>query len=283
MKKLALLLAALLLLSFCSCSADETEPTTEEGITYDSIYVEDVNGTYVPAFDGVEKSKLDPKKFMKDSKDRMIYSDPSVRTFAGIDVSEFQGYVDWEKVKADGIDFVMMRAGCRGYGPSGLVYEDDMFDYNCRKAREAGLEVGAYFFSQAITPEEAKEEAEFVLSMVEELDISYPIAYDWEHVEDESARTHDMTGEEITACGKAFCETIAAAGYKPIIYFNCEHGYFSYDLPEVRDFDFWLAEFGSIPTFFYDYTIWQYSEVGTVDGIDSTVDMNVAVREYAVG
>lgn len=284
MKKISLLLILCLLICLCSCgSKTDEEETTTEGVTYDSIYVEDVNGDYVPAFDGVEQSKFDPKLFVKDEKDRMIYSDSSVKTASGIDVSEFQGEIDWEKVRADGIDFVILRAGCRGYGPSGLIYGDDKFLENYEAARAAGLEVGAYFFSQAISPEEAVEEAQFVIDLVEGLELTYPIAYDWEHVEDETARTADMTGDEITACGKAFCETVEQAGYTPQIYFNCEHGYFGYDLPEVNRFDFWLAEFNDLPTFFYNYTIWQYSETGTVDGIDSTVDMNIAVFPYMQG
>lgn len=258
-------------------SQNSPETTSAETPEYHT----DINGELVPSFNDVSASVLDPRLFRKDENGRMTYADSSVSTLTGIDVSVFQGDVDWNSVKADGIDFVMLRAGYRGYGSKGIMGEDDNFRKNAAAAREAGLEVGAYFFSQAVTPEEAAEEARFVIDIIKYCDITFPVAYDWEIIDYDSARTDGMTAGKITECASAFCETIAAAGYEPLIYFNCEVGYFNYDLSKLKDIHFWLAEYGDIPSFYYDYKIWQYTKEGRVSGIDGNVDINISLRDYA--
>lgn len=244
-------------------------------------YNVDVNGELVPMFSDVSPSFLDPALFEADENGRMTYKDDGVYTCTGIDVSVFQGEIDWDAVKADGIDFVMLRAGYRGYGSKGIMGEDENFARNADAAHKAGLRVGAYFFSQATSAQEAREEALFLLDIIKDRPIDYPVAYDWEIIDYDAARTDNMTAEEITACAAAFCETVAAAGYEPLIYFNCELGYFNYDLTRLKDFHFWLAEYGSAPAFYYDYKIWQYTTAGSVAGISENVDMNICVWDFS--
>lgn len=175
----------------------------------------------------------------------------------------------------------MLRVGYRGYGQKGIMGKDDKFDSNYEGAKKAGLKVGAYFFSQATNESEAREEADFVLDAVRDCPLDYPIAYDWEFVDNDEARTNGMTSEDITVCAKAFCEAIKSAGKVPVIYFNCETGYFNYDLPQVKDYDFWLAEYYDTPSFYYNYKMWQYSKTGSVDGISGDVDMNISIVDFS--
>lgn len=281
-KIIAVLTAALLVCTVCAFGAyrvvkrlnSSTGITTEPPVT-------DISGRIIPNHTDIAKSVLSPEFFVRDGKGRMTYSDSSVKTYTGIDVSVFQGDIDWDAVKNDGIDFVMLRVGYRGYGQKGIMGKDDKFDSNYEGAKKAGLKVGAYFFSQATNESEAREEAAFVLDAVRDCPLDYPIAYDWEFVDNGEARTNGMTSEDITVCAKAFCEAIKSAGKVPVIYFNCETGYFNYDLPQVKDYGFWLAEYYDTPSFYYNYKMWQYSKTGSVDGISGDVDMNISIVDFS--
>ena len=275
--KFLVVIFVMFILSGCSF-LNLSEVTTEE---YKSPYATDVNGDYVPIHENVEESTLDPLLFYTDSDGRMQYSDSEQMLLTGIDVSVFQGDIDWNSVVNDNIDFVMLRVGYRGYGSKGIMEIDEKFFSNYEGAVNVGLEVGVYFYSQATNAEEAIEEAQFVLDAIKGLNVSFPIAYDWEYVDNDQARTADMTGAQITECADAFCDTIAAAGYTPLIYFNCEIGYFEYDLEKLTSYDFWLAEYGSYPSFIYDYKMWQYTANGSVRGIEGDVDLNICLVNYA--
>lgn len=262
--------AAAAFAAFEFASRTYVDETTEPQLT-------DVSGRVIPNHTDVAKSVLSPEFFVRDGRGRVSYNDSTVSAYTGIDVSVFQGDIDWNAVKNDGIDFVMLRVGYRGYGTKGIIGEDANFKKNYEGAKEAGLKVGAYFFSQALNEKEAAEEANFVLDTVKDYPLDYPIAFDWEFVRNDEARTNGMSSESITACAKSFCEVIAQAGYTPLIYFNRETGYFSYDLTLVKDIGFWLAEYYDTPSFYYNYKMWQYSESGSVDGINGEVDMNIFI------
>lgn len=282
MKKfLVLLLVMITVLSSCSFlpSLQEPETTTAE---YVSPYATDINGELVPKHEDVSESALDPLLFEFDKKGRAEYRDPSQKILTGIDVSVFQGNIDWQAVAADGIDFVMLRIGYRGYGSKGIMGIDDMFYLNYEGAVAAGLDVGVYFYSQAVNAQEAAEEAAYVLDALGDRELSYPVAYDWEYVDNDDARTKDMTSAQITECAKAFCEEIEQAGRTAIIYFNCEIGYFEYNLKELESYDFWLAEYEKYPSFVYDYKMWQYTDKGSVNGVDGEVDLNISIVDYSV-
>ena len=191
----------------------------------------------------------------------------------GIDVSEHQQAVDWEQVRAAGVDFVMIRIGYRGY-TEGRLFRDSHFLQYLAGAREAGLDVGIYFFSQAITPEEARKEAEFLLTILKDDPAEMGIAFDWEYVS-EDARTGALDGRTMTDCAIAFCETIADAGHKPMVYFNQYQALEQYTLKELADYDFWLAMYEEDMTFPYRVDLWQYTEDSAVPGIEGPVDINI--------
>lgn len=203
------------------------------------------------------------------------YYKAGVTGTAGIDVSSYQGEIDWQAVRDAGIDFAMIRVGYRGYA-TGELDLDNCYEDNVQGALEAGVQVGVYFFSQALTEEEAVEEAEFVLKQIDGYDIQYPVIFDWEEMDAVQARTDEMNMLLLTSCALAFCQTIEEAGYEAGIYFNQTYGYQQLNLPSLQDYVFWLAQYEDTPSFVYDFQIWQYTNEGTVPGIEEKVDLNIA-------
>ena len=195
-------------------------------------------------------------------------------TMPGIDVSYYQGEIDWEKVKASGIEFAIIRLGYRGYGAEGKLMEDKMAYENLEGALDAGLKVGIYFFSQATNAEEALEEADYVLERIEKYDITMPVVYDWEFISDE-ARTAKMDPRTLTDCYLAFCGKIAEAGYTPMVYFNTHMSRTMLYLTELEQYPFWLALYSDRMTFPYRIEMWQYTDSGRVPGIAGNVDVNL--------
>ena len=193
----------------------------------------------------------------------------------GVDVSKWQGNVDWEKVRADGYEFAFIRLGFRGYAQAGGLDMDSKFYQNINGAKAAGLDVGVYFFSQAINEEEALEEAEYVLKALEGYDLELPIVYDPELIRDMEARTDNVSGEQFTKNTIVFCEAIKAAGFEPMIYSNMIWEAFLFDMTQLQDYPFWYADYESIPQTPYNFTFWQYSEKGKVNGIDGYADLNI--------
>lgn len=217
---------------------------------------------------------------------RMISLDENgnLNAMTGIDISAHNTVSDWAAVKADGIDFVMLRVGYRGYGVgTGKLYKDDRFKQYYRAAKEAGLLVGAYFFSQAITEEEAVEEAILTAEMLEGCELDFPVAYDWEMIfhDKDGARTDNVPVDTLTDSVLAFCQNVESFGYQTMVYQNKRTTLFKLDLPRIKDIPFWLAEYGDGPTYVYNYDMWQYSCNGTVAGIDGNVDMNLCFRDYS--
>ena len=205
----------------------------------------------------------------------------------GIDVSYAQGNIDWQKVKNAGVEFAMIRVGYRGYGTEGLVREDKTFQQNITGAKNAGLKVGVYFYSQAITSAEAKEEANFVLARIKNIKLDYPVAYDIEKAETlagETGRTEDakITKAQRTTFAIAFCDTIKNAGFKTQIYSSKNWLETQLDLSRLQSYDIWLAHWTTATTNYTasPYAMWQYSDKGTVSGIQGSVDLNVSLVDY---
>ena len=191
----------------------------------------------------------------------------------GIDVSYWQGDIDWQQVKEAGVEFAMIRVGWRG-SEKGVLDIDEYAQQNYEGARAAGIKVGCYFFSQSISVEEAVEEAEYVLSLIDGWQLDMPVVYDWEYISAES-RTGNMDARLLTDCTKAFCERIQQAGYTPMIYFNADQSHKQMYLEELTDYPFWLAMYESEMDYPYKIDMWQYSNTGSVPGIDGNVDLNL--------
>lgn len=194
-------------------------------------------------------------------------------SYLGIDVSEWQGEVDWQQVRDAGVEFVMIRIGWRG-SDQGLLTEDTMAQTYYEGAKAAGLRVGGYFFSQAVSPEEAKEEAQFALETVKGWQLDLPIAYDWEYVSDDS-RAADVDNATLNQCVAAFCEEIEQAGYDPMLYFNTHHAVHRLDLEQLRDYGFWFALYDGMLDTDFRVDMWQYTAEGSVPGIEGNVDINL--------
>lgn len=195
----------------------------------------------------------------------------------GIDVSRYQGNIDWAKVAQDGVEFAFVRVGLRGYS-TGKLADDQYFDRNVQGAQAAGIKVGAYIYSQAITEEEAIEEAEYVLDKIEPYNLECPLVIDVERVTaDVNARMNQLTPEERTNIALIFCQTIEAAGYTPMIYHNTEMGAVLIDVETLEDYDKWFASYSETLYYPYEYKVWQYSQTGKVAGISKDVDMNICI------
>lgn len=201
------------------------------------------------------------------------------RAYKGIDVSVYQGDIDWEKVKADGVRFAFIRLGYRGYG-TGKLKLDEKFKQNIRGATKAGVKVGVYFYSQAVSTREAREEANMVLRYIEDYEIDYPVVYDVEEAPSASARTRGLSGTQLTKNAIAFCDTIREAGYRPMIYTYSKWYAEKLDLSKLTKYDKWLAQYYKVPFFPYEFDIWQYSSKGRVNGIKGDVDMNLCFVNY---
>ncbi len=196
----------------------------------------------------------------------------------GIDVSRFQGDIDWEKVAASGIEFAVMRLGFRGY-TEGAIVPDETFEANITGALEQKLHAGVYFLTQAKDADEIDEEADYVLDTLKDYEIDGPVVLDVENVANDS-RTNSLSKEERTALIRRFVDRITDAGYKPMLYTNLKSMILLMNYRELADIPLWYA-FYSRPIYFpYDYDILQYSETGRVDGIAEPVDLDLAMKPW---
>ena len=217
----------------------------------------------------------------EDSAQMSYVPDGEVKSVKGIDVSKYNGEIDWEKVAASGVKYAYIRAGVRGY-VSGEIVKDDTFESNMEEAGEAGLDLGVYIFSQAADVKEAEEEADFVLECIEGKDISCPVVIDIEKIDnpDTEPRTLKLTQEERTDIAIAFCERIRSAGYTPMIYGNLYTFLRLLDMQRLEEYDKWFADYISdedrTPYFAYKFRVWQYASDGKCPGISDGCDVNLA-------
>ena len=195
----------------------------------------------------------------------------------GIDVSVYQEDIDWEQVAAAGVKFVMVRLAYRGWRKSGPIYADTNGLKNIAGAEAAGLKVGVYFYSQATSVEEAIEEAQFILDLLDGRALDMPVVFDWELPTDSTARTRRVKAKTIHAMALAFCEEVRQAGYRPMVYFNQRQGKTKYDLMELRaaGIELWLAMYSNAMTYAYKVQMWQYTDNGRVPGIEGRVDIDL--------
>lgn len=217
-----------------------------------------------------------------DNGEMQYTKDGTIISHKGIDVSKFQGVIDWNAVKQDGVEYAFIRVGLRGY-ETGEIVEDECFKTNIEGANAAGVSAGVYFFSQAVTEAEAVEEAEFVLNLIKDYKIDCPIVYDVEKVANSTARMNQINQEERTAITIAFCERIKEAGYEPMIYANMEMFTQLVDISQLEAYEKWYAYYDPSLYYPYDFTVWQYSEKGAVAGITGDVDMNISFKKWSEG
>jgi len=241
----------------------------------------------LPIYEGVETNSLTAADFFWDEDGRLQCTNENFKTRFGIDVSAYQNRrcpdetIDWEAVADDGVDFVMVRAALRGY-TTGELHDDAYYAQNIDGAMDAGIRTGVYIFSQAITVEEAIEEADFVIDLLRGHDIDGPVAYDWE-MGTSAYRVYGIEPSVATACALAFCQRIEEAGYQPLVYMSRYVCYNKFNLPQLTDYPIWYPEY-KYPTtapekvkpgIYYQMDYWQYTDKAQVAGITGDVDANL--------
>lgn len=205
----------------------------------------------------------------------------------GADFSKHQGTIDWASVKQSGVEFVILRAAVRGYGSSGNLVTDSQIAANIKGALSQNIDVGIYVFSQAVTTEEAVEEAERALDIIKGYDIKLPIYFDSEYsgAPNRTGRADGLTKAERTSLAIAFCETVRKAGYKAGVYASKSFFYDNLDYAALqsRGYEIWLAHYiSSVTDFKYPYNIWQYTSKGSIGGVQSEyADLDIAYYDYA--
>ncbi len=250
-------------------------------IIYPNYLVVVSNSAYhfLPINNDLKMSELVSDRVRVTEEGEIQYTDEAgnVTSHKGIDVSEYQGNINWSKVKADGVEFAIVRTHYRGYGTGRLV-KDSMADANIRGAVENGVKVGAYVFSQAITEAEAIEEADAAIETLSPYVSDVPIVIDVERVAGKNPRMDELTPTERTDVILAFCKRVTEAGYRPMLYFNTEMGALYIENERLEEIPKWYAWYATSLYFPYKYDIWQYKDTGRVNGISGNVDMNVGLE-----
>ena len=217
----------------------------------------------------------------------LVYQEPIMKyyengnkiSYAGVTVSQESGTVNFSQLKSAGIDFVMLRVGGRGYS-TGEVTLDENFTTNMTNAKAAGLKVGVTFFSQAITSDEAIEEADLVLANLLENPPDYPVVFDMEKISNDTARTDNLSKMQLTEITRVFCDRITEAGYTPMIYGNKYWLLRKLDLTKLIKYEIWLDQSEDVPDYPYKFSIWQYKNNEKISGISGDAKLSVSFVNY---
>lgn len=262
-----------------SLNKDSTE--VEDGDKEGYIAIEDEKGkkTYYEIIKDAPKNDYDLENDLISENGILKYRDSKRESITGADLSKYNGAVDFAKLKEGGIKFVMLRLGSRGYGTGKITLDEKFVEY-AQNAQVNGLQIGAYFYSQAVNETEAVEEANYIVGAVSGFNVKYPIAIDIERVTGDEARTDKLTNKERTAVVKSFCDTVKGYGYKPIIYATTEMLIGGLNLEELTDYDVWLADEKSPTKYPYRFSMWQYNKKGRIDGITGDIDLDLSFIDY---
>ena len=254
--------------------SDSSIETLKNYYPDDLIVVHNNEILFFPILDSITHHTYDRSLFATGDDGRITYNESGVDTESWIDVSRFQEKIDWSRVADDHIDAAIIRVGYRGYS-KGDIMDDDTFEYNIKGALDHGLKAGVYFLTQATSDSEATEEAEYVLDMISDYDISGPVVLDVELVGGDDGRGNRLAVEERTKYAKTFLDTVREAGYETCIYGNLKTFLIMLDLEELEDYSKWFAGYTDVPYYPYSMDMWQYTDTGRVDGISGNVDINI--------
>lgn len=267
----ALLLAALVGMLFLLPRLLPPEPTTEPSTTVPPT-------TEMPTEPTLPEPEASPYTFTDFQYDGRYLTCLATESVLGLDVSAHQKQIDWQAVADAGFKFVMIRVGYRGY-ETGLLQADEYAQINYAGAKAAGLKVGAYLFSQAISRKEAMEEARFALEQIRGWELDLPLVYDWERVK-AGTRTDGVDARTVTDCALGFCALVEAVGKESMVYFNPHHGKNYFYLHELEEYPFWLAYYTDKMDYPYQFEMWQYTDQGTVPGIEGGADINIMLLPW---
>ena len=258
------------------------EATGDKEYDKDNYYaIEDDNGkkTYYEIIKDMPRNDYNLENNLINENGLLTYKDSKRESVKGVDLSKYNGTVDFTKLKEAGVGFAMLRLASRGYG-SGKISLDEKFVEYAQNAQVAGIQIGAFFYSQAVNENEAVEEANYIVGAISGFNVKYPVAIDIERVSGDEARTDKLTNKERTSIVKMFCDTVKGYGYKPIIYASSEMLVGGLDLKELQDYDVWLAD-EKIPTEYpYRFGMWQYNTKGHIDGITGDIDLDISFIDY---
>ena len=246
----------------------------------DLILYKNKRYVFTPVNDSLKKHSYKAEDLRQSENGEWQYTDgDKITSHKGIDVSSHQGDIDWAKVKGSGVEFAMIRALYRGYS-SGKLVEDEKFKNNIAGADANGIKAGVYIFTQAVNEAEVDEEIAMLKELVGENKVDYPVVVDVEEANAGEGRMDTLGIEERTSLIKYYCEKLKDAGYKPMIYFNIESALLMLDLTQLEDYDKWLAAYNSEFYYPYQYTLRQYSDSGSIDGIEGNVDLDISFVDY---
>ena len=255
--------------------SDEMDDGKHTLVTY-----QDGSTEWVEINDKLAVNSYDTAKFVYQNPQMKYYVNGKQASWFGVDISSKQGIVDFEKLKKAGVDFVMIKVGGRGYSSGNIVLDSSYKDY-MNGAKNAGLGIGVYFYSQAVDKDEACEEAETLLELIKDYPVKYPVVFDMESVEGDVARTDALDVSTRTELARIFLKTIKAEGYTPMLYGDKEWLVTKLDLEKLQDYDVWLSQETDTPDYPYEYTMWQYNKSGTVSGISGTAGLNISLVNYS--
>lgn len=222
------------------------------------------------------------------AKSRFVYKDPIMsyyvngkeESWCGVDISSKQGVVDFKKLKKAGCDYVMIKVGGRGYSSGELVLDEKLKDY-MTGAKSAGLDIGVYFFSQAVTEDEVEEEVETLLEAIKDYSVTYPVVFRMQEVEGDMARVDALDKDSRTELAEIFLSTVKKAGYTPMLYGNKEWLVTKIDLEALDEYDVWLSQEADSPDYPYEFNMWQYEKDGTISGISEETGLNICFVDYS--
>lgn len=245
------------------------------------VYVDKSKYVFQDIDNNLKKNALLKENFATDNNGFITYSENGkVVSHKGVDASKFQGKIDFAKLKNQDIEYAILRCGYRTYG-GGVITKDTSFDTYAADALKNDIAIGAYFFSQAINTEEALEEANFVIDSLKPYKVTYPVVIDVEEIVGDTYRQMNLSKDEMTNIVITFCEKIKEAGYTPMIYANLKGFIGILDMSKLEAYEKWFAYYGDVPYFPYEFSIWQYSESGKLDGVEgSAIDLNISFKNY---
>ena len=245
-----------------------------------------VNGKYLDVCAGKAYNGNNIHVYEKNETNAQKFKLTKITEYKGIDVSQYQGTINWNEVASSGVEFAMMRIGFRGYRNPNLKF-DSMFETNYKAANDNNIDIGVYFVTQALNYEEGVEEANFIIPTLKKCNISYPVVVDVEWAggaEGNNGRADYLTNEERTNAINGFCDTTRNAGYVPMVYAN---KYWLTDHIDVENLraDIWLAHYvkgapENLSDYQGEYQMWQYTSSGRMNGINGDVDLNICYKKY---
>lgn len=244
------------------------------------VTYQDGSTEWVEINDKLKTNTYDTSKFVYQSPEMKYFVDGKQASWFGVDLSSEQGIVDFEKLKRAGVDYVMIKVGGRGYSSGNIVLDSSFKDY-MNGAKNAGLGIGVYFYSQAVDRDEIYDEADTLLELIKDYPVNYPVVFDMESIDGDMARTDALDVSTRTELARVFLKTIKENGYTPMLYGNKEWLVTKLNLEKLQDYDVWLSQEADTPDYPYAYTMWQYTQKGSISGISGNARLNVSLIDYS--